>query len=159
MKNARRNLPSISVRNLQRKIAVERGALEEFARRALLLCARERNAGLTKLTQISILLVSDRKMSQLHRRFMQLPGPTDVITFQHGDICISVETARRQAEQFRTTLLAEVQLYLVHGLLHLCGFDDCDPAARRKMERVQRRIVATALSASPAQNHKAPSAA
>ena len=141
MKEALLPPPQISVRNLQRKIAVDRKALEQFARRALSLCLDERSARLTSLSEISVLLISDRKMSELHRRFMQIAGPTDVITFQHGEICISAETAQRQAKTYRTTLAQELRLYLVHGLLHLYGFDDRDPAARRRTQAVQKRIV------------------
>ncbi len=75
---------------------------------------------------------------------MQIAGPTDVITFQHGEIFISVETAQRQAESFATSLEHELRLYLVHGLLHLHGFDDRDPDARRRMHSTQEKIVARA---------------
>src|SRR5438093_9412821 len=126
MKEMPVELPKISVRNLQRKIAVDYDAFEQFARRALRLCLAQKSARLTSLSEISVLLISDRKMSELHRRFMQMPGPTDVITFQHGEICISVETAQRQAKTYRTSLAHELRLYLVHGLLHLHGFDDRD---------------------------------
>jgi probable rRNA maturation factor len=137
-------LPEISVRNRQRKIALDRATLERFARRALPLCARERGHGLTSLEEIAVLLISDRKISALHHRFMQVEGPTDVITFQHGEIFISVETAQRQADAHHTSLDHELRLYLVHGLLHLHGFDDCVPAGRRRMQAVQEKIVLTA---------------
>jgi probable rRNA maturation factor len=137
-------LPEISVRNRQRKIALDQAALERFARRALPLCARERGHGLSSLEEIAVLLISDRKISALHHRFMQVEGPTDVITFQHGEIFISVETAQRQADAHHTSLDHELRLYLVHGLLHLHGFDDCVPAGRRRMQAVQEKIVLTA---------------
>ena len=72
---------------------------------------------------------------------MSVRGPTDVITFQHGEIVISADTARRQARQFGTSLLHELQLYLVHGLLHLRGFDDRRPGEAKRMARRQERIV------------------
>ena len=137
--------PKISVRNLQRKIAVERDALESFAHDALTLCLSEKSACLTSLSEISVLLVSERKMSELHRRFMHISGPTDVITFQHGEICISVETAQRQARMYRTSLVHELRLYLVHGLLHLHGFEDRDPVARRRMQALQEKIMRRAM--------------
>ena len=73
---------------------------------------------------------------------MGIAGPTDVITFQHGEICISVETALRQAAAFGTSLEHELRLYLVHGLLHLHGFDDRTPRGRARMKAVQEDIVA-----------------
>jgi probable rRNA maturation factor len=135
-------LPQIFVHNRQRKIAVVRAGLEQFAHWALPLVAQERGTGLGTLDEIHVLLISDRRIAQLHARFMQLPGPTDVITFQHGEICISVETARRQAKTHGTSLAHELQLYLLHGLLHLHGFDDRTPAARRRMHALQGRIMA-----------------
>ena len=143
MKNAR--LPQISIFNRQRKVAVNRAGLENFARKALPLCARERGAGLTSLAEIGVVLVSDRRMSELHWRFMRIDGPTDVITFQHGEIFISVETARREAKAHRTSLENELRLYLVHGLLHLQGLDDHRRSDQRRMFAAQERIVASLL--------------
>ena len=135
-------LPQISVFNRQRKIVFNRAELEAFARRALLSCAREKGAGLSSLPQVDVILISDRRISELHRRFMQIAGPTDVITFQHGEIFISIETAQRQAEAHHTLVDHELRLYLVHGLLHLQGFDDLEPVARGRMQRLQDKILA-----------------
>ncbi len=138
--------PGISVHNRQRKIALDREKLERFAKQAVSFCLRERSRGpgLTSLEEIHVVLISDPRISELHRRFMGIDGPTDVITFQHGEIFISVETARRQARAHRTSLAHELRLYLVHGLLHLHGFDDHSPAAGRLMVSVQGKIVARA---------------
>jgi len=138
-------LPQVSVFNRQRKVALDRAELEDFARRALPLCARERGSGLTSLAEVDVVLVSNHKISELHRRFMQLAGPTDVITFQHGEIFISVETAQQQAKTRRTSLASELRLYLVHGLLHLQGFDDHRTSDRRRMFAAQERILASVL--------------
>ena len=72
-------------------------ALQEFAQRALRECLkipRKKLSGLASLAELSVILVSNRRMAELHRRFLHLPGPTDVITFQHGEIFVSAETAR-----------------------------------------------------------------
>lgn len=140
-------IPKISVRNLQRKLSVDAVGLEKFAREAIELCLRvphKRKTDLVQLPEISVLIVSDRRMASLHRQFMNESGPTDVITFQHGEIFISAETARRNARRFGNALARELRLYVVHGLLHLHGFDDRDKASARKMEIVQRRILADA---------------
>jgi len=136
----------IFVHNRQRKIVLERNELERFAERALelCLCEQSRGPGLTSLEEVNIFFISDRKMSELHRRFLGIDGPTDVITFQHGEIFISVETAWRQARKHRTSLEYELRLYLVHGLLHLHGFDDHASAGFRRMHHVQEKIVALA---------------
>ena len=76
-------------------------------------------------------------MALLHRKFLGQRGPTDVMTFQHGEIFISVETARRHARAFGNSLLREIKLYIVHGLLHLHGFDDQTQAEAHKMKTAQ----------------------
>ena len=137
--------PKITVRSLQRKIAVDVVDLESFAVKAAKLCLhlpRKKKTDFSTLPGISILIVSDRKIAALHRQFMNESGPTDVITFQHGEICISAETARRNARRFGSALGRELRLCLVHGLLHLHGFDDRDETGARKMEIAQRRILA-----------------
>ena len=137
-------LPGILVYNRQRKLTLERGPLETFARRALPLCIQAGGMGLTSLVVVEIVLVSDHTIRKLHRRFLKIDRPTDVITFQHGEIFISVETAKRQAATHQTSLDSELRLYLVHGLLHLQGFDDHEPAERRRMGVLQEKIAAAA---------------
>ena len=97
-----------------------------------------------ELPEINVILISDRRMSQLHRRFLKIEGPTDVITFQHGEIFISVETARRQGRTFDSSTRNEIELYLVHGLLHLCGFDDKTSSGARLMRATQKGIARAA---------------
>ena len=140
-------IPKISVRNLQRKVSVNVVELENFAAKALKLCLRlprKKRTDLETLREVSVLIVSDRKIALLHRQFMNESGSTDVITFQHGEIFISAETARRNARRFGNTVARELCLCVVHGLLHLHGFDDRDEAGARKMRIVQRKILAEA---------------
>jgi probable rRNA maturation factor len=147
MKPTSAHVPQIFVRNLQRRMAVDRNALESFAERALQLCKalpQNNTSALSNLRKIYVLVVSDRKISDLHRRFMHISGPTDVITFEHGELFISAETACRQAKIFGTTFERELRLYTVHGLLHLHGFDDKTSAGAREMKRIQERILSSA---------------
>jgi len=135
-------VPKITVRNLQRKVPVKVADLQRFAQKAAKLCLpRKSKTDLSELREISVLIVSDRRMASLHRQFMNESGPTDVITFQHGEIFISAETARRNAQRFGNAFARELRLYVVHGLLHLHGFDDRNEPNARKMEIVQRRIL------------------
>ena len=139
--------PEINVRNVQRKVRIDRNALQEFAEQALQLCLQirpHRVRRLNQLREVFVLLVSDRRISGLHRQFLSKSGPTDIITFEHGEIFISAETGRRQARQFGSSLLRELQLYILHGLLHLRGFDDQNKVDARKMEKAQERILAAA---------------
>jgi probable rRNA maturation factor len=136
--------PQISVRNLQRKISLNAASLEEFAAKAVRCCLdthKAKETELTTLQNVFVWLISDRRMSRLHRQFLGQTGPTDVLTFQHGEIFISVETARRHAHAFRTSLVRELQLYIVHGVLHLHEFDDRTPASARRMKSTQEKIV------------------
>lgn len=140
-------VPEISVLNRQRKLPLKLAALREFAERALHECLQLRGPKrgvLTALEEVSVVFISDRRMAELHRRFLQQPGPTDVITFQHGEIFISTETARRQARRFGTSADHEMRLYLAHGLLHLHGFDDKEPRSSAEMQRAQEKVVARA---------------
>ncbi len=99
-----------------------------------------------RLGNIFVWLISDRRMSRLHRQFLGETGPTDVLTFQHGEIFISVEMAKRHARLFGNSIMRELQLYIVHGLLHLHGFDDRTQSGARKMKKAQEKILSRALS-------------
>jgi probable rRNA maturation factor len=137
-------VPQISVRNLQRKIPVNVAELQKFAFKVIPRCLQLRGrkrTDLTKPREIFVWLISDRRMSRLHRQFLGQKGPTDVLTFQHGEIFISVETAKRHARAFGNPLMRELQLYIVHGSLHLHGFDDRTQPGARRMERIQEDIL------------------
>jgi probable rRNA maturation factor len=139
----------ISVLNIQRKIPVNVTELENFAGRAVECCFKLRKKKPTELCdlrEVFVWLISDRRIALLHRKFLRESGPTDVLTFQHGEIFISVETARRQARAFGNSLMRELKLYIVHGLLHLHGFDDRTPSEARKMKTTQEKILRRAMS-------------
>jgi probable rRNA maturation factor len=91
--------------------------------------------------EILVVLVSDRKISAIHEQFMGIAGATDVITFQHGEILISVETAARQAIEYESGLLPELRVYIAHGLLHLAGYDDLSEDGFREMAKLQNELV------------------
>jgi probable rRNA maturation factor len=107
---------------------------------------KAKRSELTTLREVFVWLIGDRRMSRLHRQFLGQTRPTDVLTFQHGEIFISAETAKQHARVFANSIMRELQLYIVHGLLHLHGFDDRTPAGARKMKRMQERILSRALS-------------
>ena len=136
--------PDIFVRNRQRKIRVNVAELQDFATKAVRKSLRlrdEENTDLRRLDAVFVWLISDRRMASLHRKFMHQTGPTDVLTFRHGEIFISVETAKRHAGAFGTLLASELRLYIAHGLLHLHGFDDRMQPGAREMERTQEKIL------------------
>jgi probable rRNA maturation factor len=137
-------IPRITVRNLQRKISVNVAELEKFAGNAVKRCLRlekRKRTDLRNLDAIAVWLISDRRISRLHLQFLGESGPTDVITFHDGEIFISVETARRNAREFGNSLMSEIKLDIVHGLLHLHGFDDRTPADLKRMKNTQEKIL------------------
>jgi len=137
-------LPEISVHNLQRKTSVNIAELETFAADAVKRCLRlqkGKRTDLRQLHEIFVWLISDRRISQIHLQFLGESGPTDVITFRDGEIFVSVETARRNAREFGNSLMSEIKLNIVHGLLHLHGFDDSTLADLSRMKDTQEKIL------------------
>jgi probable rRNA maturation factor len=132
-------MPEISLLNRQRSRTIDLQLLSRFAKRALEKVAAVERTALP--AEIVAVLVSDRRISAMHLQFMQIAGPTDVITFHHGEIVISVETADRQATQLGTVMFDELCLYLLHGLLHLAGFDDATESGSREMDQLQQKLI------------------
>ena len=136
--------PFVTVHNLQRKISVNVAELEKFTGTAVqhsLQLQKGKQTDLRESGEVSVWLISDRRMAFLHRKFRGQSGPTDVLTFQHGEIFISVETAQRHARAFGNSLLRELKLYVVHGLLHQHRFDDHTPGKAHKMKAAQEKIL------------------
>jgi probable rRNA maturation factor len=104
-------------------------------------------------TELSVVFLTDPALAQLHADFLADPTPTDVITFEGdptqgtaGEICVSVDAAIREVGP-RRDFSAELTLYLVHGWLHLAGFDDLLPAKKRQMRRAEARAMKLLRSA------------
>ncbi len=104
---------------------------------------------------LGIALVGSKEMARVNWQFLQHEGSTDVITFDHaeaasspkdtpqihGELFICVDDAIAQAKQFGSTWQSEVVRYVVHGVLHLLGYDDLQPDLRRVMKREENRLV------------------
>jgi probable rRNA maturation factor len=103
------------------------------------------------LRELSIALVGDAQMSELHQQFMNDPAPTDVLTFALdenpagdticGEIVINVAEALRQSRRRAIPLQNELLLYAIHGMLHLKGMDDRTDSQYRRMHRLEDRIL------------------
>jgi len=146
----------VDVNDRQRVLRVSRAGIERLVRRALAA------QGIVR-AEIGVVLVDDRRIAALHRQWLGVPGPTDVITFDlspatpaggdallAGDIVASTETARRMARAVGWTPRRELAYYLVHGLLHLAGYDDHAAADRRAMRARERSVLrACGLPAPP----------
>ena len=98
------------------------------------------NCDLPSLETVEISVVSDEVISAVHGEFLNDPTPTDVITFPHGEILISYDTASRSAKEHEHGVIDELFLYVLHGLLHLNGHLDDDEPQREAMHQIQNRI-------------------
>src|SRR5437016_2322815 len=101
-----RSPPPIELRNIQRRVRVPVPKLQQFAEIVSILVWKYKRpqSEIMSLEQICVSIVSDRRIAALHKKFRAAPGPTDVLTFQHGEIVISAETAARQARRFHSSL-------------------------------------------------------
>ena len=120
------------------------GTLERCGNRVLSLLKGPYLARVTLPGVVNVSLIDDVQIERVHAQFMDNPTPTDVITFpygEEGEILISVETAERQASAFGASCEREMVLYLVHGLLHLAGYDDLTAEEREEMEELQESLV------------------
>ena len=110
------------------------------------------------LREMSLALVGDRRMSELHHQFMGIHGPTDVLTFPidadprgrvtAGEVIVCVPEAKRQAKRRKIPPRLELLLYSLHGMLHLLGHDDRTPRDFARMHRTEDDIL-TALGFGP----------
>jgi probable rRNA maturation factor len=125
--------------------AVEQAAAKVAALRPFLVRAQK---AVPLAGEVSVLLTSDREIRRLNRTFRHKDKATDVLSFPApefpkniaGDLAISLDTATRQAAQFGHTLDVELKILLLHGLLHLAGFDhEADKGEMAEREEELRR--------------------
>ncbi len=127
----------VAIANRQELVELDRPRLRDLVRRVL---AGEGVDG----AEISLAFVDDAAIRRLNKRFLDHDQPTDVISFPLsepgssplvGELVISTETARRAARRLRQRVERELSLYVIHGLLHLCGYDDQGAKDRRRMRQ------------------------
>ena len=114
------------------------------------LCVREskESAPLKELESVEISIIDDKQIAKVHGEFMDDPSPTDVITFDYGEILVSAETALSNAEEMQVSLENEVLLYIIHGMLHLGGYLDDSSAGFNEMKSLQEMILDSCLKVS-----------
>jgi len=150
---------SLVITNRQRAIPINTLLLRKITRTLL--------ADLLQLDQfeLGITIVRAPEMARINEAFLQHEGSTDVITFNysesskletrnsklplHGELFICIDDALAQARQFHTSWQSELVRYVIHGVLHLRGFDDLRPADRRKMKREENRLLQKAARLFP----------
>jgi len=131
--------------NRQRRVPVAIEPLQEFYERA-------RQEMKFPPESVTVQLISDDAMARLNRTFRNKRGPTDVLSFPAngakpsakseyvGDIAISPQTARRNARRYGRRLADELRILILHGMIHLAGFDhETDNGEMERLERGLRR--------------------
>lgn len=114
------------------------------------LCVREskESAPLKELETVEISIIDDKQIAKVHGEFMDDPSPTDVITFDYGEILVSAETALSNSEELQVSLENEILLYIIHGMLHLGGYLDGSRAEFKEMKSLQEMILDSCLKVS-----------
>jgi probable rRNA maturation factor len=134
----------IAIASPQETVPIDRGRLREIVRAVL---AGEDVAD----AEISLAFVDNATIHALNRRYLDHDEPTDVLSFPlsepnakrlAGELVIGAEVALAQAQERGHDVQAELALYVIHGLLHLCGCDDKTPAAAQEMRQRERHYLA-----------------
>ena len=134
----------ITIKNLQKIIPVNPERIRKAVLEAI---SRE---GLRKSAAVTICIVNDNLIQDLNKRFLNEDSPTDVLAFELGrsrseitaDIAVSAQTAVRNAQIYKTTPEYELYLYVVHGILHILGYDDKSEEESNFMQKKAERILA-----------------
>lgn len=135
----------IKIASPQEAIPINRASFREIARTVL------EGEGVTD-AEISLAFVDNATIHQLNKRFLQHDEPTDVLSFPlsepasktlAGELVIGVEVAQRESSERGHDVQAELALYVIHGLLHLCGEDDKIPEAAQHMHQRERYYLTT----------------
>jgi probable rRNA maturation factor len=133
---------SIAVSNRQRRWRVDSAALKAAVLSVL------QGEGIAK-ADVSIAVVNDNALHQINRQFLNHDEPTDVISFVldqkgqsiDGEIVLSADTAASAAKEIGWSEQEEMLLYVIHGALHLTGYDDLKPATRRQMRSREKHYL------------------
>jgi probable rRNA maturation factor len=136
----------VTLANRHPRLRLARAAISEAV--AVLDVNAEKFAGGCPPGELSLVFLTDAALAKLHADFLGDPSFTDVITFEGsrelgaaGEVCVSADTAAAYAKKHRRDFSEELTLYLVHGWLHLAGYDDLQPAKKRAMRRAEARAL------------------
>lgn len=135
----------IFVKNQQSRIPVNSERVKKILRHVI---KQEKYEGAAEIT---VCIVGDKKIRELNKAFLGKDFPTDVLAFNLAnarnsllaDIIVSAETAGFYSGVFHTSPAYELYLYIIHGLLHVLGYDDATPEKRKKMHSRERYLYST----------------
>lgn len=103
-----------------------------------------------KVGDVAYIFCSDEKIIEVNRQYLEHDYYTDIITFDYtegnrisGDLFISLDTVRTNAEQFGQPYERELHRVIIHGILHLCGINDKGPGERELMEQAENKALET----------------
>ncbi len=136
----------LTMRNHQREVKFDSSALRRQMRWLL------DNAFNWAEYEIAVHFVSSKRMAKMNHKHLGHEGPTDILTFDYGEaihsgeIFICPAVAAKNAERHKELLMAELARYLIHGLLHMSGYGDKVPAARKKMKSEENRLLRRLLN-------------
>jgi probable rRNA maturation factor len=138
----------VAVTNRQHAVPVSVLRVRRAGERALAAVGRAHQ-------ELSLTLVDDAEIVRLNRRYRRIRRRTDVLAFPldpplAGEVIISTETARRQADLVRVPVALELDLLVTHGVLHLAGYDDHDPVEATRMHEREREILTRGAASIPA---------
>lgn len=139
----------LTVVNCQRQFHVDMSLLWQMGTLALPSCLDKRGgpqAVLPYLSTIEVSIVSDDVISLVHKQFLGIDSTTDVITFPYGEMMISAETTSVNSRFYGHSPTIEIAICLIHGLLHLNGYNDHTALQAEKMIRRQTMILQAVLS-------------
>jgi len=127
------------------KLPFSKGKAVRYAKKILSVLGNRgevpRQRGKVKGARVCILFADDAKIRRLNKKYRKKDKSTDVLAFETGDIIISAETAARNSRRFGSTLTDELKLYMIHGILHLSGYDDTTSPKRKEMKIMEERVL------------------
>lgn len=143
-------ITQISWANRQREKKIDLKKVQLLVEKALPWCSQNpRKQGILLPSFIEVTFLSNRAIAKVHDDFFNDPTPTDVITFRHsdtlGEILVGVATAAAHAKEYDQELHHELALCVIHGLLHLLGYDDMTEEERFIMHREQEAFLKKAI--------------
>lgn len=123
----------MKVRNLNKKRKLNEKVIKKIAQHILRITKKPRDM------ELEVVFLSDKAIRPLNKKYRDSDRPTDVLSFDLGDcgeILISSDTAFKNSKLFNTSFEEELVLYVIHGILHLAGYDD---ETRRDAERMSKK--------------------
>jgi probable rRNA maturation factor len=136
-------MSKIAIASPQESVPIDRGRMREVARTVL------DGEGVAEY-EISLAFVDNSTIHRLNKRYLDHDEPTDVLSFPlseanarklAGELVLGAEVAKEQADKRGHTVDTELALYVIHGLLHLCGYDDTTEASARNMRERERHYL------------------